>query len=107
SVVLAATASPYFNPLPLPDALPIFGRLDALHRGLRGIFDPDFPGAVDQYLGHGVARQPFAERGEIGVEIDAAARRGGRCVRLVRSEEHTSELQSREKHVCRLLLEKK
>src|SRR5690606_41860255 len=29
------------------------------------------------------------------------------CSRAVRSEEHTSELQSREKLVCRLLLEKK
>src|SRR3712207_7522074 len=34
-----------------------------------------------------------------------AARRGG--VLLVRSEEHTSELQSRQYLVCRLLLEKK
>src|SRR2546422_8556038 len=31
----------------------------------------------------------------------------GRCGRLVRSEEHTSELQSRLHLVCRLLLEKK
>src|SRR5207302_7358352 len=29
------------------------------------------------------------------------------CTRLMRSEEHTSELQSRENLVCRLLLEKK
>src|SRR5690606_528462 len=29
------------------------------------------------------------------------------CKRILRSEEHTSELQSREKLVCRLLLEKK
>src|SRR5690606_42091601 len=35
----------------------------------------------------------------------AASRCGGRTVR--RSEEHTSELQSRENLVCRLLLEKK
>src|SRR5258708_23251146 len=33
--------------------------------------------------------------------------RGGRLVRLKRSEEHTSELQSPDHLVCRLLLEKK
>src|SRR5690606_39928040 len=35
------------------------------------------------------------------------ARRGERAICERRSEEHTSELQSREKLVCRLLLEKK
>src|SRR5436305_6671788 len=34
-------------------------------------------------------------------------RRGGRCSCRARSEEHTSELQSRPHLVCRLLLEKK
>src|SRR6266496_5047680 len=34
-------------------------------------------------------------------------RRGHQCQRAVRSEEHTSELQSRRDLVCRLLLEKK
>src|SRR5690606_39446662 len=33
--------------------------------------------------------------------------RDGQCSALARSEEHTSELQSRENLVCRLLLEKK
>src|SRR5690606_41355318 len=38
----------------------------------------------------------------------ATGRTEQRCAQLAmaRSEEHTSELQSREKHVCRLLLEK-
>src|SRR3712207_8649947 len=36
-----------------------------------------------------------------------AAELGWLCVRLARSEEHTSELQSRQYLVCRLLLEKK
>src|SRR3712207_7076354 len=39
------------------------------------------------------------------VSATTRARRGKRCVR--RSEEHTSELQSRQYLVCRLLLEKK
>src|SRR5690606_41292741 len=37
----------------------------------------------------------------------SVARRRTRCRRTWRSEEHTSELQSRENLVCRLLLEKK
>src|SRR5690606_34129634 len=42
------------------------------------------------------------------VVLVVAAGRADRAVRIVgRSEEHTSELQSREKLVCRLLLEKK
>src|SRR3712207_8979142 len=35
------------------------------------------------------------------------AAKGGYTIKLVRSEEHTSELQSRQYLVCRLLLEKK
>src|SRR3712207_7654990 len=52
-------------------------------------------------------RVPELELGEHGVEGDrrfALWTRGGR--RLSRSEEHTSELQSRQYLVCRLLLDK-
>src|SRR2546422_6439277 len=61
----------------------------------------------------GVGRQP---RDVLAVEHDPAARRPehtreaveeGGLSRAVRSEEHTSELQSRLHLVCRLLLEKK
>src|SRR3712207_7410655 len=45
-----------------------------------------------------VAAERFAARGERSMEVLA---------RAVRSEEHTSELQSRQYLVCRLLLEKK
>src|SRR3712207_7839892 len=46
---------------------------------------------------------------DIALEIDSGAGRGGMNGReeLGRSEEHTSELQSRQYLVCRLLLEKK
>src|SRR3712207_7162919 len=62
--------------------------------------------------GRPAARQPRPAPARPGVQPDAGARPGlalrprGR-VRLVRSEEHTSELQSRQYLVCRLLLEKK
>src|SRR5947209_15418589 len=42
-----------------------------------------------------------------GMFYFVGARRGVRTARRVRSEEHTSELQSRQYLVCRLLLEKK
>src|SRR5690606_41731000 len=82
-------------PLSLHDALPIsvpararpaVGHRDRLH--------PDRPGAAR--LRHGLGRGRRAGRGP---EACRSRRR--------RSEEHTSELQSRENLVCRLLLEKK
>src|SRR3712207_8620907 len=64
-------------------------------------------------LAHQVA-EPAAERqaGDAGVADDAAGggeplRLGGAVDLAPRSEEHTSELQSRQYLVCRLLLEKK
>src|SRR5947209_15620192 len=54
-------------------------------------------GTHSGYLGIGVDR---VRGGCGGVELD-------RAERLLRSEEHTSELQSRQYLVCRLLLEKK
>src|SRR5947209_11651684 len=48
-----------------------------------------------------------ANRGEIARRIFRTARRLGIATVAVRSEEHTSELQSRQYLVCRLLLEKK
>src|SRR3712207_8047382 len=52
---------------------------------------------------------PARERRHRGgdVRVPQRTRRGGRRRRLTRSEEHTSELQSRQYLVCRLLLEKK
>src|SRR5690606_42032521 len=50
--------------------------------------------------------QPSRREHQPGTTV-SPARRVGRCGETVRSEEHTSELQSRENLVCRLLLEKK
>src|SRR3712207_6892286 len=47
------------------------------------------------------------ERDDRVVEVGALAREAGELLRPARSEEHTSELQSRQYLVCRLLLEKK
>src|SRR3712207_7114143 len=77
------------------DGLPV-RRAD--HGRLRQLLHP----ADDRRAGHGV---PQAER----PVVLAASRRRRRLLRVavLRSEEHTSELQSRQYLVCSLLLEKK
>src|SRR5207302_10321092 len=55
-------------------------------------------------LGRGLERGLRA--GKLGFDV-RDLRRAGRHIEVGRSEEHTSELQSRENLVCRLLLEKK
>src|SRR2546422_7933362 len=52
------------------------------------------------------AREEFSRRGFDGARMDQIARRAA-VNKQLRSEEHTSELQSRLHLVCRLLLEKK
>src|SRR3712207_8664140 len=94
------TATTEICTLSLHDALPIFPRLPA---GARRVTD-----AVDRLL-------ELRDDGLADVEVLAGAELhdGGedesqqQDERDVRSEEHTSELQSRQYLVCRLLLEKK
>src|SRR3712207_7158051 len=52
-------------------------------------------------------RLPRGPERRLGPDHDHLARRGGGGRPATRSEEHTSELQSRQYLVCRLLLEKK
>src|SRR5690606_41409049 len=98
----AAAATPEIYPLSLHDALPIC--LQRLERGGPELQAEDvaFPRqqvVVDVHAPH---RAQVAADDGVG---DDGGDFGGR--RLARSEEHTSELQSRENLVCRLLLEKK
>src|SRR3712207_7632595 len=60
-------------------------------------------------LAHPSARQilPELQDLEVGGRVPMAPRPTERTAFVVRSEEHTSELQSRQYLVCRLLLEKK
>src|SRR3712207_7943069 len=85
------TATTEIYTLSLHDALPIFSRAKA-------------PGLVR-------ARAPGLFRAEAPGLFRGEARGGrladGGSVGAARSEEHTSELQSRQYFVCRLLLEKK
>src|SRR5690606_40747651 len=99
-ILICWNPSPTRNyPLSLHDALPIY-----LH---------EVAGAVGPDVGH--ARHAVHLRGDVDqhrlqrrVRLGGAAGHdAGAVQRALRSEEHTSELQSRENLVCRLLLEKK
>src|SRR5690606_41397106 len=84
--------------LSLHDALPIFGHIEEWLRSL-ALARPD----VELRVTHnGRASRRYRGGGD-GLDFDEGA---GRLLET-RSEEHTSELQSRENLVCRLLLEKK
>src|SRR2546428_10090899 len=82
------TATTEIYTLSLHDALPIYDR----RRG------------VPQGVGVGAVAQDRSEDHEVG---DRAQAPGCEMPGAIRSEEHTSELQSRSDLVCRLLLEKK
>src|SRR3712207_7252103 len=83
------TATTEIYTLSLHDALPIYRLLDGRVIGLEVV-------AVQAVREHDQALAPGVRRG--GHAVDHG---------LDRSEEHTSELQSRQYLVCRLLLEKK
>src|SRR5690606_40171110 len=97
---------PELYPLSLHDALPISA--GGRHQGACANRDAVHVRLVDLRLQG--ARQPA---GGCRLPADRARDSGAHpalttgCDRRVRSEEHTSELQSRENLVCRLLLEKK
>src|SRR5690606_40753494 len=93
-------STPLISPLSLHDALPI----SDLH--LFEPFDKDFGlepfwGDIQKFI---VAINAVVQN---GVDFSFGHPRIDGCSKDVRSEEHTSELQSRENLVCRLLLEKK
>src|SRR5690606_41422833 len=92
-------------PLSLPDALRIWKDHEALHlfasengsiTAYCRIFGPGIY-FEDSSIGRVIVKESFRGSG-LGHEL---------MKRAIKSEEHTSELQSRENLVCRLLLEKK
>src|SRR5206468_10262544 len=96
----ATPATPELYTLSLHDALPISCDAEVRQHGV-AIGEQDI-------LGLHVAMHKTVTVGE--VEAGADFLRDAQCIlqrQLMRSEEHTSELQSRSDLVCRLLLEKK
>src|SRR5690606_41565319 len=90
--------------LSLHDALPISGAVNLLvgEQGHGGAGGEGGQQAVQQDLA-GLVVAGQADGGHVAEHVAA----GGQGGVEARSEEHTSELQSRENLVCRLLLEKK
>src|SRR5690625_6517573 len=99
------TPPPATYPLSLHDALPILDRGGSLIRAVRRIRGRSTASAGTRV--HAVAPTMAALPKTLasGILEDGGILRTG--VRVTRSEEHTSELQSRGHLVCRLLLEKK
>src|SRR5690606_39670617 len=101
-LLFTCPASTPIYPLSLHDALPISHRQSQSH-SLRFGAAERFEQALQNRLGH--AWSVIAHR-DLAIAMGSATARHGHFPRR-RSEEHTSELQSRENLVCRLLLEKK
>src|SRR5690606_41640510 len=100
----AATATTEIYTLSLHDALPIFNEsISFLRKEAR--FEHESQEALEQ-SDYAVEMDHELELEEIQKLIDELPE-GYKMVFILRSEEHTSELQSRENLVCRLLLEKK
>src|SRR5207302_10792130 len=105
--IFAARAPPELSTLSLPDALPISMRGRGLppHHLLSG------SAGCDGDLHHPHRGGPGGSAGAAGERQSARDRQPAQRPAFRglarRSEEHTSELQSRENLVCRLLLEKK
>src|SRR5690606_41703086 len=93
---LHAPAPPALYTLSLHDALPIYTLSLAEHR-LILLAVADANGQADVLKDMTVYAEDYADRFKVTRQ----------AAYMARSEEHTSELQSRENLVCRLLLEKK
>src|SRR5690606_41163105 len=98
--ISTSTATTAIYTLSLHDALPIFLFVHSkriAHKQIRGyILFHNMPNIGDNSL----MTKQFASHGDLEDKVVSFEK-------LSRSEEHTSELQSRENLVCRLLLEKK
>src|SRR5690606_40186468 len=106
-VLLYSTYNTYICTPSLHDALPISSKakINAAHLGALARFDDDVPGFASVILPDFQRH----DRRKIALGFKSGDRRvvSATAQPFHRSEEHTSELQSRENLVCRLLLEKK
>src|SRR5690606_40101312 len=89
--------------LSLHDALPIYPYICSPQKEGYSVYKRNLMPTISQLVRKG--RATITKKSK-SVALDSCPQRRGVCTR-VRSEEHTSELQSRENLVCRLLLEKK
>src|SRR5690625_6155238 len=94
---MMATSPPSIYTLSLHDALPILADLEMYPQHMENL---DWPQGLDWTTQTALVEAKQAVENMLGET-------GRVLIRLYRSEEHTSELQSRGHLVCRLLLEKK
>src|SRR5439155_22449342 len=93
--------------LSLHDALPIFAEAQVIISGGRGLKEPaNFKVLEELARAFGRKAAVGASRAVVDAGWRAHADQVGQTGKTVRSEEHTSELQSRGHLVCRLLIEK-
>src|SRR5690606_41483840 len=98
---LTHTATPVMYALSLHDALPILvERVEIVEGPLSVVYGSDALAGVINII----TRKGGRKENTLGVRVRIQEESAGTAYR---SEEHTSELQSRENLVCRLLLEKK
>src|SRR5690606_39530840 len=105
--ILSATLATVVYPLPLHDALPIWRR-EVLEVGGHQDFGATLDGSCENMAVAVIGKGEPANESLVALdgrsgEMPLHERAHG--ARSSRSEEHTSELQSRENLVCRLLLE--
>src|SRR5690606_41757924 len=105
-VLCAVPAAPALLAPSLHDALPIFGPVCHVVKLQRAQAD-DLQRRVTLRAGDRVPQFDALLQPDSGEALRAPRLDPASCSVLARSEEHTSELQSRENLVCRLLLEKK
>src|SRR5690606_41533835 len=102
-----STATTHISPLSLHDALPI----SMIHTA--GHIDLLMPHRMTIKINSALNRSRKSINGSsilfmgVAYKPNISDERESPALKIIRSEEHTSELQSRENLVCRLLLEKK
>src|SRR5690606_41600774 len=101
------TSTAQIYTLSLHDALPIWGDAMKIAAGINQLLQAYVPGGVAKYDDTYSPRSfgdNFQSWGTRTVLIESGGYKGDPEKQFIRSEEHTSELQSRENLVCRLLL---
>src|SRR2546429_9611617 len=100
-------ATPGISPLPLPAPLPISCPTAPPTSGPGATARPPMPPQIPMIVPRRAGGKALLSRVRLSGVTTAAARPWTVRAAISRSEEHTSELQSRLHLVCRLLLEKK
>src|SRR5207253_5570614 len=89
--------SEYFSDGVSEELLTVLQKIPGMHVAART--------SAFSFKGKNATAQEIGQKLGVAYLVDGSVRKSGDAVRIARSEEHTSELQSRGHLVCRLLLE--